>query len=82
MDSIYQGRTFEWDRPGRGLYDDGSIRIITRRDPDGGFACHKASDEEVKLIMLLEKLETMSNTDAKEILKDILNSELRSVLKL
>ena len=52
----YEGRPFEWDRPGRGLYDDGSIRIITRRDSDGVFVCHKASDEEVRFVMLLEAI--------------------------
>ena len=53
--TVYNGRPFEWDRPGVNLFDDGSIRIITRRDPDGSIAAyHKASDEEVRFIMTLE----------------------------
>jgi hypothetical protein len=59
----YDGRPFEWDRPGVGLYDDGSIRIITSRGPDGSIsACHKASDEEVKFIMQLEAVRVSAIT--------------------
>ena len=29
----YQGRPFEWDRPGVGLYDDGSLRTVSSLDP-------------------------------------------------
>lgn len=80
MSSKYNGKTFEWDRPGIGIYSDGSIRIITRRDSNGIFACHKADDKEVKFIMLLEKLQIESNTKINEILVQALYSDLKSLL--
>lgn len=60
IDNKYKGRQPSWDRPGHGLYSDGSIRVITETDKQTGkhvFASHKASDEEVRFIMLYEALQ-------------------------
>lgn len=50
--------SFEWDRPGVGLYDEGQIRIITSRLPDGSVgACHMATPEEARWVALCEAAE-------------------------
>ena len=65
--SLYNGKPFEWDRPNVGLYGPGSLRIITNRGPDGAAgACHKASDEEVKFIMLMERVGNDSDMAAED----------------
>lgn len=49
-----QGLPFDWDRPMKGLYADGQIRIFWK-DKDGELLfCRMATDEEIKFIMLYE----------------------------
>lgn len=53
----YKGLPFEWDRPGVGLYDKGQIRILWRNAEGEITYCRGATDEEVRFIMLIEKIE-------------------------
>lgn len=58
----YKGRPFEWDRPGRGLYANGEIRLIWRDSQGVLTFCRIANDEEIRYIMLYEMLESRSLT--------------------
>lgn len=74
MRDIYNGKPLKWDRPNEGLYEGGAIRIYDK-DAAGNFTmARKATDEEVRFIMMYELIVKGNDT-----ISNKLNTVLREV---
>lgn len=65
MRDIYNSKPIKWDRPNIGIYEGDTIRIYDK-DTNGQFTiARKATDEEVRFIMMYELISSINKTPAK-----------------